>query len=257
MIRHTLVAVSFILCCTSSSVLASEANCAFVGEYKLEPVWHLPEYQKEGDRTDIGDYEHRLHGGLTYRDCSGETYAVPDKVVVNGASIPRGAWSLIGYTPFSGRLQRPSILHDHLCETVQFTAEKVHRLFYETLISEDVPKTDALLMYAAVNHFGPQWNEPGDTVTWPSYVGGLMDFLSKLIANNQAIVSHTRFGVDPASTAEILHVIDYEKSGVDGPIGPEQVRDYLHHLKRLSDAELKQLDASGSITIRSDVRKSE
>jgi hypothetical protein len=76
--------------------------------------------------------------------------------VVNGASIPRPFWSLIG-GPFSGRFRNASVVHDVACETRDQPWRATHRMFYEACRCGRVAVVKAKTMYYAVHHFGPRW----------------------------------------------------------------------------------------------------
>src|SRR5688572_6845158 len=56
----------------------------------------------------------RLLEALTYTGADGVTWPVPAGIEVDGASIPRPLWSLIG-GPFEGPYRDASIVHDHYC----------------------------------------------------------------------------------------------------------------------------------------------
>lgn len=90
----------------------------------------------------------------------GEDGCVTDVAVgtlVNGASIPRVAWSIIGH-PFEGDTLRPSIVHDDECRRrVACGSTVVHQRFRHMLRAEGVGRVKAWAMYQAVRWFGPQW----------------------------------------------------------------------------------------------------
>ncbi len=76
--------------------------------------------------------------------------------VVNGASIPRAFWSVIG-GPFEGRFRNASVVHDVACETRDRSWQDVHRMFFEACRCGGVRAVKATTMYYAVYHFGPRW----------------------------------------------------------------------------------------------------
>lgn len=80
----------------------------------------------------------------------------PAGAVVNGASIPRAFWSLIG-GPFEGRFRNASVVHDVACEARDREWPAVHRMFYEACRCGGVAAGTAKAMYYAVHHFGPRW----------------------------------------------------------------------------------------------------
>lgn len=96
-------------------------------------------------------------GSYEYEDPNGKIWSVPDKYVVNGASIPQFLWSIVG-GPYSGRYRNASVVHDYYCDVKSETWKDVHRMFYHAMRANNVPPTRAKLMYSAVYRFGPRWN---------------------------------------------------------------------------------------------------
>jgi len=91
-----------------------------------------------------------------YLDPAGVRWDAPAGAVVNGASIPRAFWSLIG-GPFEGRFRKASVLHDVACEDRVRAWPAVHRMFYDACRCGGVGPAKAGAMYFAVSHFGPRW----------------------------------------------------------------------------------------------------
>ena len=93
---------------------------------------------------------------FAYVDPAGVRWEAAEGSDVNGASIPRAFWSVIG-GPFAGRFRNASVVHDVAC--VEQTADwrDVHWMFYEACRCGGVAATKAKLMYYAVAHFGPRW----------------------------------------------------------------------------------------------------
>jgi hypothetical protein len=60
----------------------------------------------------------KLIEGFGYIDPSGVRWDAPAGWVVDGASIPRIGWSLIG-GPFEGRYRNASVIHDIACDQKQ------------------------------------------------------------------------------------------------------------------------------------------
>jgi hypothetical protein len=98
----------------------------------------------------------RLTKDFSYIDPAGGRWTAPAGSVVDGASIPKFAWSLIG-GPFEGRYRDASVIHDIACINKDRPWELVHLTFYNAMRASDVDPTLARFMYAAVYHFGPRW----------------------------------------------------------------------------------------------------
>jgi hypothetical protein len=93
---------------------------------------------------------------FAYVDPREERWGAPAGAVVNGASIPRAFWSLIG-GPFEGKFRDASVVHDVACEARSRPWQDVHRMFYEACRCGGVGDVLAKTMYYAVHHFGPRW----------------------------------------------------------------------------------------------------
>jgi hypothetical protein len=84
---------------------------------------------------------------------------VPRGTSVDGASIPQVFWSLIG-GPFEGRYRNASVVHDYYCQVRNRRWQDVHQAFYEAMLASGVDGARAMVMYKAVENFGPRWAEP-------------------------------------------------------------------------------------------------
>lgn len=98
----------------------------------------------------------KLLSSLTYLDPQGERWIAPEGSIVDGASIPQFAWSVIG-GPFEGKYRKASVIHDVACVEKRRPWELVHETFYQGMRASGVSETTAKIMYAAVYHFGPRW----------------------------------------------------------------------------------------------------
>jgi hypothetical protein len=98
-----------------------------------------------------------LLSDFIFEDAKGATWNVPAGTVVDGASIPRGLWSIIG-TPWTGLYREASVTHDFYCEKKSKRWEEVHRMFFDGMMANGVSSTQAKIMYAAVYRFGPRWS---------------------------------------------------------------------------------------------------
>ena len=102
------------------------------------------------------DHEMRLLEDVTYVDSNGKEWTAPEGAIVDGASIPKFLWSVIG-SPFVGKYRRPSVIHDHYCVTQDRPSREVHKAFCEMMKVEGVSSFRRKLMCFAVKQFGPRW----------------------------------------------------------------------------------------------------
>jgi hypothetical protein len=98
----------------------------------------------------------RLIEPFAYVDPAGERWEAPSRSIVDGASIPRAFWAIVG-GPFEGRYRDASVIHDVACVERKQPWEAVHRTFYEACLCGGVEPWRAKTLYAAVYHFGPRW----------------------------------------------------------------------------------------------------
>jgi hypothetical protein len=98
-----------------------------------------------------------LTSTFTYVDMAGKRWTAPKGAVVDGASIPKAVWSLIG-GPWDGEYRDASVIHDYYCDRKSEPWRKVHEMFYHAMLANNVSPTKAKVMYAAVYRFGPRWN---------------------------------------------------------------------------------------------------
>lgn len=94
-------------------------------------------------------------------EASGTVWECPPGSVVNGASIPRFFWRLIG-SPLTGKYRLASIPHDVHCDLRERPSREVHAMFYRAMRAAGVCWPKAWVMWAAVRIFGPRFKGNGD-----------------------------------------------------------------------------------------------
>lgn len=93
---------------------------------------------------------------LRYTDPYGVVWIAPVGSRVNGASIPRAFWSLIG-GPFEGKYRNASVLHDVAYDQQSRPWEEVDRMFYNAMRCSGVGVVTAKTMYYALRRHGRHW----------------------------------------------------------------------------------------------------
>ncbi|MEW8279795.1 MAG: DUF1353 domain-containing protein [Candidatus Thiodiazotropha sp.] len=141
--------------CIVLLVWSLSVNGEFLDALILKDV--AKEYEDTGE-TDPGWTEFELVEKYRYRTPEGGTWIVPKGYVVDGASIPKSTWSIIG-GPWSGRYRNAAVLHDWMCDETISNSNYVHRLFYDVLLESGVNTIKAKIMYIAVRKYGPQWEK--------------------------------------------------------------------------------------------------
>jgi hypothetical protein len=84
-------------------------------------------------------------------------WSVPKNAAVDGASIPRFLWTMIG-GPWDGAYRKASVIHDWYCFRRSKPWQTVHRMFFEAMLASGVGQKKAKLMYLAVYYRGPRWD---------------------------------------------------------------------------------------------------
>src|SRR5438034_10883931 len=96
---------------------------------------------------------------LRYTDPEGVVWIAPAGSVVDGASIPRSLWSLMG-GPFEGKYRNASVLHDVAYDQKNRPHEVCDRMFYHAMRCSGVSAVEAGTMYYALRRFGRHWKAP-------------------------------------------------------------------------------------------------
>jgi len=94
---------------------------------------------------------------FAYLDPRGTRWDAPPGTGIDGASIPRPFWTVIG-SPFTGGFRNASVVHDVACLERDRPWRTVHWMFYEACRCGGVGVVKAKTMYYAVFHFGPRWH---------------------------------------------------------------------------------------------------
>lgn len=102
----------------------------------------------------------KLLAPIAYYRPDGSDWPVPAGADLDGASIPRPFWSLIG-GPLEGKYRNASIVHDRYCVTQDRSWEETHRMFYDAMRCSGTGRALAGVMFYAVYRFGPRWPAPG------------------------------------------------------------------------------------------------
>lgn len=96
---------------------------------------------------------------ISYTGPDGVLWVVPPNSILDGASIPRAFWTLIG-GPFEGKYRNASIVHDRYCVDHLQTWQDTARMFHDAMRCSGVGTVKAKIMFYAVFRFGPRWPSP-------------------------------------------------------------------------------------------------
>ena len=109
---------------------------------------------------------------LRYTDPQGLIWIAPAGSQVDGASIPRSLWSIMG-GPFEGKYRKASVLHDVAYEQHNRPWQDCDRMFYNAMRCSGVSAAEAKTMYYSLYRFGNHWKFPIKRGK-PVKVGGTM-----------------------------------------------------------------------------------
>ena len=96
---------------------------------------------------------------LRYTDPKGLVWVAPAGAVVDGASIPRSLWTVMG-GPFEGKYRNASVLHDVSYDEHDRPWQDCDRMFYNAMRCSGVSAVEAKTMYYALFKFGHHWKFP-------------------------------------------------------------------------------------------------
>ena len=96
---------------------------------------------------------------LRYTDPDGVVWIAPAGSQVDGASIPRSLWTIMG-GPFEGRYRNASVLHDVAYDQHNKPWPVCGQMFYNAMRCSGVSAVNAGTMYYALRKFGRHWKAP-------------------------------------------------------------------------------------------------
>jgi hypothetical protein len=118
------------------------------------------------------DRKMKILRAFSFRDPSRKTWRAPSGAVIDGASIPRALWTIVG-SPYTGDYRRASIVHDVACVEAGNDKKKrraADRMFFHACRAGGCSTWQATLLYLGVR-FGaaapavPSWHAAVATET--------------------------------------------------------------------------------------------
>jgi len=111
-------------------------------------------------KTDSGtDRTMELLEDFWFRDSHGAVWEAERGSVIDGASIPRPLWSLVG-SPYTGDYRRASIVHDIACVAAGHdngARRAADRMFFDACRAGGCSRREAIILYIGVR-IGAWWN---------------------------------------------------------------------------------------------------
>lgn len=92
-----------------------------------------------------------LLDGFTFTDPKGKLWSAPEGAEIDGASIPRALWTVVG-SPYTGDYRRASIVHDIAGGAAQGDAahRKADKMFYHACRAGGCSVREAIILYLGV-----------------------------------------------------------------------------------------------------------
>jgi hypothetical protein len=138
---------------------------------------------------------------LRYTDPQGVVWVAPIGSVVDGASIPRYLWSIMG-GPFEGKYRNASVLHDVAYGEHNRPWWDCDRMFYNAMRCSGASAAEAKTMYYALFKFGHHWKFPIKRAKPVKYEGQMVargEEIPRAVPVNPAQINEAR---DWISTAD-------------------------------------------------------
>ena len=98
------------------------------------------------------DRKMQLLADYSYTDWADKSWMTPAKYVIDGASIPRALWTLVG-SPYCGLYRRASIVHDKACDDAvndSAARKRADKMFYQACRDGGCSKRQAAILYIGV-----------------------------------------------------------------------------------------------------------
>ena len=105
------------------------------------------------------DRRMKLLEDFWFQDRHGDTWSVDAEYVIDGASIPRALWTLVG-SPYTGQYRRASVVHDKACDDAagnEDARRRADRMFFEACRAGGCGWFEAMILYAGVR-IGAAWS---------------------------------------------------------------------------------------------------
>jgi hypothetical protein len=102
--------------------------------------------------ADVPDRRMKLLEDFSFTDPEGKKWSAEKDYAVDGASIPRALWTLVG-SPYTGDYRRASVVHDKACDEAGSDKSKrraADRMFYHACRAGGCSIQEAILLYLGV-----------------------------------------------------------------------------------------------------------
>lgn len=129
--------------------------------------------------TESGEDRHmRVERAFWFKDPAGKQWDAPQYTVVDGASILRPFWGILG-SPYTGDYRRASIVHDYACDHATTWLERLaaDRMFFHACLEGGCGLAQATILYIGVR-FGAWLVHHPSATTFPYAAAAVASKLS-------------------------------------------------------------------------------
>lgn len=95
------------------------------------------------------DRDMKLAKDFWYEDPNGKRWSAPAGSIINGASIPKPLWSVVG-SPYTDDYRCASLVHDVACNDPTGDRAEADRMFYFACLAGGCSESQARLLYLGV-----------------------------------------------------------------------------------------------------------
>lgn len=152
------------------------------------------------------DREMALLESFSYTDPEGRLWMAPAGSVINGASIPRPLWSIVG-SPYTDDYREASVVHDVACATPGVSRRDADRMFYFACLAGGCPVEQARMLYLGVR-IGA-W--VGETMGARAFPRGELLFRPEASAGDREKELLRRFRVTARKIGELDKDVDFSR----------------------------------------------
>lgn len=112
----------------------------------------------------IPDRDMKLLEDFWYIDPDGRRWLAPIGSIINGASIPRPLWTIVG-SPYTDDYRNASVVHDIACDDANVNRKEADKMFYYACLAGGCSEDQAEQLYLGVR-----------IGAWASMLGDLFSF---------------------------------------------------------------------------------
>lgn len=128
-------------------------TAAEIADYKKLSLWQKLKHNWRG----LFSRKMELLADFAFVDRQNILWEAKKGDVVDGSSIPRSLWFLVG-SPLVGMHRRASVIHDVYCVSKSRPHKQTHQMYKDACIADGVFKFKAKSLHKGIKLGGPKWS---------------------------------------------------------------------------------------------------